>query len=320
MSNKTKVWIIVAIFLIFTGYIVFCVAMNKLNWDFTKLSTNKLETNKYEINNNFKDIKIITDTADIIFVTSEESNSLVVCDEQENVKHLVKVKDNTLLIEVDDNRKWYEHIGINFVTPKITIYLPENEYGELLIESSTGDINVPEKFKFKSVDILEDTGDIENYASVYEDIRIRTSTGDIHTENIIANRIDLATSTGKIEVINTNCIDNIKIKVSTGKTNIIDTNCKNLLSNGSTGNIYLENVIVTEKISIKRSTGDVKFKDSDANDIFIKTDTGNVIGSFLTNKVFFVETDTGSIDVPKTIADEKCEVITNTGDIKITVK
>ena len=172
--KKIIIWIVIVFLIIFVG----CIIGGGL------IGTNNFETNKHEINDNFKDIKIMTDTADIVFVTSEEQNSLVVCDEQKNVKHLVKIKDNNLLIEVDDNRKWYEHIDINFNTPKITIYLPKNEYGKLWVESSTGDINIPKNFKFKSIDILEDTGNIVNYASVYENIKIKTSTGNIHTENI----------------------------------------------------------------------------------------------------------------------------------------
>ena len=307
--KKTIIWIVIIFFLV----LVVGIILGSL------ITTEQLETNEYEIKDNFKDIKITTDTADIMFVTSEQSNGLVVCDEQKNTNHLVEVKENTLFIDVTDNRKWYEHIGINFSTSKITIYLPKNEYGELLIESSTGDINIPKNFKFESIDILEDTGNITNYASVYKNIKAKTSTGNIHIQNVFANIIDLSTSTGKVDIIDVNCSDDIKINVSTGKTNIVNTNCKNLLSKGSTGNISLKNVIATEKFSIERSTGDVKFKDSDASDIFVRTDTGNVTGTLLTDKVFFAETDTGNIDVPKVIADEKCEVITDTGDIKITV-
>ena len=220
--------------------------------------TVKLETNEYEIKENFKNIKIITDTTDIDFVLSENLNTVIICEEQKNIKHSVNVKENTLLIEVDDNRKWYEHIGIS--TSKITVYLPKSEYGELIMESDTG---------------------------------------NIHIENINANKLDLSTSTGNLKIVN--------------------TKCKNLFSESDTGNILLENVIASEKFKIETDTGNVKFKDSDASDIFVKTDTGNVTGNLLTDKVIFAESDTGNVDVPKVITDEKCEIITDTGDIKITI-
>ncbi|MBE6148484.1 MAG: DUF4097 domain-containing protein [Firmicutes bacterium] len=319
MNKKTKIWFFVASSLVLVGCIIFGGVMTMFKWDFTKLSTNKFETNKYEINDNFKDIKITTNTPDIEFVYFEDSHGRVVCNEQKNLKHSVIVKDNTLLIDVVDSRKWYEYIGINFKSPKITIYLPEGEYGKLSIKSNTGDINIPKKFKFKSIDVLLSTGNIMNNASVRDNIKIKTTTGNILIENISANILDLSTSTGKVDIENVNCHSDINVKVSTGKTNIVNTNCKNIISRGSTGNIYLDNVIATEKLSIKRDTGRVKFKDCDAKEIYVNTNTGDVQGNLLTNKVFFIQSDTGKIDVPKTISEEKCEIITDTGDIKITI-
>ena len=262
--------------------------------------TVKLETKEYEINDKFNDIEIITDSADIEFILSEKLNTLVVCDEQKNINHSVRVKNNTLLIKVNDNRKWYEYININFGKTKITIYLPKNEYGELFIDSDTGNINIPNNFNFNSIDIIDDTGNVKNYASVNDNIKIKTSTGNIHIENINANIIDLSASTGNIKIVNAKCV--------------------NLLSKVDTGNVLLKNVVATEKFIIETDTGNVKFVASDASDIFVKTDTGNVTGSLLTDKVIFAKSDTGNIDVPKIIADEKCEITTDTGDIKITIE
>ena len=87
-----------------------------------------------------------------------------------------------------------------------------------------------------------------------------------------------------------------------------------------TGNILLDNIIATGKLAIETDTGNVSFEACDASEAFIKTDTGNVTGSFLTDKVVFAESDTGNIDIPKVIADEKCEIITDTGNIKITIE
>ena len=63
--------------------------------------------------------------------------------------------------------------------------------------------------------------------------------------------------------------------------------------------------------------GDVEFNGCDADEIYVKTNAGNVTGSFLSNKVFIVDTDTGSVDVPKTETGGRCEINTHTGDIKI---
>ena len=87
----------------------------------------------------------------------------------------------------------------------------------------------------------------------------------------------------------------------------------------SSGDISLKNVISTEKISVERSTGDVTLDRSDAAELFIMTSTGDVEGSLLTNKVFITKTDTGRIDVPNSIIGGRCEITTDTGDIKISI-
>ena len=320
MRTRTKVWLIIATSFVLVGGIIFVGVMSMLEWDFTKLSTGKYETNDHEIAENFKSISIITNTADIVLLPSENSKTSVSCYEQRNVKHLVAVNDGALVIEVVDTRKWYEHIGINFGTPKITVYIPQGEYGKLSIKSSTGDVEIPKEFKFENIDISESTGNVTNYASASEDIIIKTSTGNIHVENVSANTIDLSVSTGEVTVSDVTCEGDVKINVSTGKTNLTNIRCKNLVSTGNTGAISLKNVIAAEKFSIERSTGDVKFDGCDAAEISIETDTGDVRGCLLTDKIFIVQTDTGDVDVPKTVTGGKCEITTSTGDINISIK
>lgn len=319
MSKKTKIWLVIAASLVLVGGIIFGSVMTMLKWDFTKLSTNKYETKNYEINEDFSGISINANTADIKLKPSEDAKCRVLCYEQKNMPYLVYVKDQTLVIEAVDARKWYEYIGINFGTPKITVYLPKSQYTELFIQESTGDIEVPKDFKFDSVDISLSTGDVYFCASASEIIKIKTSTGDICVENISAGSLDLSVSTGKVTASGVSCQGDVTVGVSTGKAKLTDISCKSVISSGSTGDISLNNVIATEKFSIKRSTGDVKIDSSDAGEIFIKTDTGDVVGSLLTEKVFITHTDTGKVNVPKTVSGGRCEISTDTGDIKINI-
>ena len=297
---KTKVWLLIAASLVLIGSILFAGVMSTLGWDFTKLSTGKFETNTYEISQAFDAISMDTDTADIVFALSEDGICKVVCYEQENAKHSAAVENDTLTICVADEREWYEHIGINFSTPKITVYLPKTEYTKLLIHGATSDVEISNDFMFKSVDIS-------------------LSTGDICIENVSAGALDLSVSTGKITVSHVTCDGDVKIDVSTGKTDMTDVRCKNLISSGDTGDISLKNVIATEKFSIERSTGDVKLEKSDAAEIYIETDTGDVTGTLLSEKVFIAQTDTGCVDVPKTATGGKCEIETDTGNIRISI-
>lgn len=281
MSRKTKIWLVIAALFVLIGGLIFAGVMNMLKWDFTKLSTSKYETNSYEIGENYKDISILTETADIEFLLSENEKTSVVCREEASAKHAVGVKEGKLTIEVNDTRKWYEHIGINFSFPKITVYLPQKEYGALNVKGSTSGVSLSEELRFKSVDIA-------------------VSTGDITLENTSA--------------------EDVEISVSTGKTSAVNLNCTSFTSKGSTGDVYLKNVIATDKLSLKRNTGNITLEKCDAAEITIKNDTGYVKGSLLSEKVFTASASTGKVDVPKTTSGGKCEITTSTGDIKITIE
>ena len=75
MKKSTKIWLVIATCLLLAVGIVFGGVMTMLKWDFTKLSTVKYETNNYELNTEFENISIITNTSDIIFLPSENDKT-----------------------------------------------------------------------------------------------------------------------------------------------------------------------------------------------------------------------------------------------------
>ena len=318
MKKATKAWLIAAGILILTGCVLFAVLLSGLKWDFSKLSTGKYETNIYEVDKTFGNISFTTDTADISFALSDDGKCRVECYEEENAKHSVSVEDDILTVKINDKRAWYDYIGFNFESPKITVYLPETEYKALFIEECTGNVELPKDCSFGSVDISVTTGNVNIFAAIRDEAKVKTSTGNIRAENISAETLDFSVTTGTVTVSNVVCKGDVSVNVSTGKANLTDISCKNLTSSGSTGNLSLNNVIAEEMMSVKRSTGDIIVKDCDAAEIYMKTSTGSVFGNFLSDKVFVTDTGTGSVNVPETVTGGKCEIKTSTGDIKIT--
>lgn len=290
-----------------------------LKWDFTKLSTVKYETNSYDINENYNNISVLTKTADVLFVPSDSRKTSVICLEEKNMKHTVTVQNDTLVIEAVDTRKWYEHIGISFGNAKITVYIPQGEYGALSVKSSTGDIKIPKELGFQSIAVSGSTSDVYCRASVSDTVDIKLSTGDINLQDIRIGKAKLTVSTGDIILKSVNCDGELEVNVDTGKTKLTDVLCNNVISKGDTGDIALYNVIAKDSFSITRDIGDVKFEKSDAAEITVKTSTGDVKGSLLSGKIFIAESSTGDVQVPKTTSGGKCEIITSTGDINIAV-
>lgn len=319
MRKATKKWLILATSLILVGGLIFGGVIAMLKWDFTKLSTVKYQTNTYEIGDAFTNISIKTDTADIIFALSDDGKCKVECYEEENAQHSVTVKDGTLTVELIDKKAWYDYIGINLGSPKITVYLPKTEYSSLLIKEHTGDIVMPKDFNFEGVNISLSTGDVDFCASTSKLLKIKASTGDINIKNISVGELDLSVSTGKVTVTGANCVGDITVGVSTGKAYFTDVKCNNITTNGNTGDITFKNVVAKENFTIERSTGDVTFDGCDATEISVKTDTGDVRGSLLSGKKFITTTDTGDIKVPESTSECECKIATNTGDIEITL-
>lgn len=320
MRKATKVWLIIGAALVLAGCVIFTGVMTGLKWDFTKLSTMEYETSIYEISRNFEDISIDTDTADIVFVLSEDGVCKVECYEATKAGHDVFVEDGVLTIRVTDGRNWYDHIGLNITYPRITVYLPATELGTLVIREATGDVEIPKDFSFQNADVDLSTGSADFGASVSAALRIESRTGDISVKQMSAGSLELAVTTGRITAKGVSCRGDVTVKVSTGKMNLADLVCENLTATGSTGDMTFKNVTAVETISVCGSTVDVKLDGCDAGALFVETDTGDVTGSLLTDKIFAVHTDTGSVDVPPSGKGGRCEITTDTGDIKITVK
>lgn len=320
MSKTIKIWFIIAAFLIVFGFVLFVGVMLVYDLDFTKLSTMKYETNTYEVNGEFDKISINVDTTQIEFVPSDDKSCRIVCFEKEKMKHSAIVQDKTLMIDIVDTRKWYNYIGISIGSPKMTIYLPQNEYTSLFIDTHTGDIAIPKDFTFETLKINGNTADVECLASVLNSVEIKLSTGNIKIDSVLAGEIRLASTTGKIKINSVSSKGNIEIETTTGAVNLTDVTCTDFTAESHTGTILLKNVVASNRFFIKNNTGDVKFENSDAAQISVKTSTGDVTGTLLSEKVFITETSTGSIRLPKTITGGKCEITTSTGDIKIDIK
>ena len=319
MRKTTQKWLIAAACLTALGLVLCTGAVAVLGWDFSGLSTMRYEMNTYAPRGNFDSISIDVDTAKIELVPSEDGKCRVVCYEAEKVKHSVTVESETLVIETVDTRAWYEHIGIYFESPRMTVYLPQEEYASLSTDTATGDVTIPGDFAFEAVKIRSDTGEVHCLASVSGTAEMRTHTGDITLNDLSAGALSLASNTGEVRISSVVCNGMVDVETDTGDVKLADVTCADLIAESDTGTITLTNVTALGRFLIETDTGDVKFESCDASDISVKTDTGDVKGTLLSEKVFITESDTGRVDVPKTITGGRCEIETETGDIKIDI-
>ena len=315
-----KGWMIVSVILVLVGIGICLGGMFLLGFDFKKLDAQPLETNTYAVNEAFERISIQADTDKITFLPAEGKACRVECRESKRVTHEIAVENKTLTVRTVDKNTWFSRIGLHLDTPAITVYLPERAYNSLDIDTDTGDVKIPGGFTFRSLKIQGDTSDVDCGASASDRMEITLSTGDIDLAGIRTGDLTLSVSTGEITVDSTECGGDVSIRVSTGRVKLVGLACGNLSTDGSTGDVTLKDTVASGAFRIERSTGDVKFDNADAGEINVKTSTGDVTGTLRSEKIFFAESDTGKISVPKSVTGGKCEITTETGDIEIEIK
>lgn len=277
MTKKAVIWGIV---LIVAGLILGTVALFTMDFDFTKMNTKKLTTNTHIVEEEFQNIVLATTTCDIRLVMSEDDTCRVACLESEKLRFAVLVADDTLTITGKDTRKWYDHIGIHVSNPKVTVYLPKENYESLTINNTTGDVAVEKGFTFQNANVHETTGDIDWSGSNAVNLALETTTGDI--------------------------------KLSTATTDVLAVKT-------TTGDIALEGTTAVA-LSAKATTGDIRFDRFDARTMNIKTTSGDVTGTLLTAKQFETHSTTGDVTVPHdTKATDACKITVTTGDIRIAI-
>ena len=320
MKRGMLIWLIVAASLVVAGALLFVGALMMARFDFKMFGSVKYDTNSYEFEETIGDITVDTNTAHVKILPSDDGVVRVVCKEEEKLQHTVTVEDGTLSIRLVDTRRWYNYIHLfSFDTDEITVFLPRGEYGALTVNVSTGDVEVPAEYSFKSVKIKGSTAHATCRAEVREDLNIELTTGAVKVENTKVGAMWLTTSTGRIQVFSVVCEGDASLNVTTGDTDMRDVTCRSLTSRGTTGEMELERVIATEKFSIARDTGDVEFDRCDAAEIYVETSTGDVEGTLLSEKTFFAYSDTGHVNVPRTMSGGRCEVTCSTGHIELSV-
>ncbi|MBR7078004.1 MAG: DUF4097 family beta strand repeat protein [Clostridia bacterium] len=315
-----KVFLIIAAVLVTLGIVLTGAAFAIGSFSFKSLDTGEVVTETATVDEAFSKIEVSSSIADVVFERSVDGNASVVCVEREARRFDVKVENGTLKVTQEKRKNWFADFNFfSFKKTSATLRLPAESYESLKIESDTGDISVPKDFSFGSAGIQSDTGGVTLECPVSGLLKVKTSTGDIKISGTTAGELDLKASTGRITVDSVACAGRFAVSVSTGKTVLTSVTCKDLVSNGSTGTLTLTDVIASGRFDIERDTGDVKFNRCDAAEIKVETDTGDVTGTLLTEKVFITKTDTGKVSVPSAASGGRCEIETDTGDIKISI-
>ena len=230
--------------------------MMALNWKFSKLSTVKWETNEHAVSG-FENITVLSDTANVTISPSATGEYGVVLREQENATHTVTVENGTLKVELNRTRKWYENIGLSFGVPRITVTVPQQEYGKISVAVTTGKVSI--------------TG-----LTCTEDVNISATTGNVSLADITCRNLTAGGSTGNLTMKNVLAAGAFSIKHTTGDVHFDGCDAAEISVHATTGNV--EGTLRTEKVfTADTTTGKVSVPaSSSGGKCDIRTTTGNI--------------------------------------------
>lgn len=300
MKTAKKVWLIIAVCLVVIGAIICFASIKSLDFDFAKFDTAEFKTKTYTVEEAFNNISILGSECDIDFKLADDGICKIECAEGENLSHFIEVKDNRLVIERIDERKWYEYIGVYYGEIHLTVYLPDYSYDSLVIASFSGNVEISKDFAFNNAEINTSSGDISFTARVDEKLKLGSSSGEIYTSEVRPKELKVDSSSGDIS------LDSIE--------------CEKLIAKSGSGEIELNNVLVSGDLEAKSTSGDIKLEDCDAETVYLQSNSGDIDGRLLSQKTFDVTTASGEVSVPSGTSGGKCRIVTTSGDIDMQVK
>lgn len=313
MKKRTLIALIVAAALILVGGMIVVLGLSFAGS--AEDPVTMLVESEHTVTEAFESVLIDTEDCNVDFVVSNgDADPHVVIRERERTSHRVLVEDGTLKIKMVDERRWQDHIGINWETMAMTVYLPQRQYENVRVTTATGHIQIPEVFSAQEMTLRSDTGRVVCNAKVTDDLSCFTATGSITVRGAGTEKIRLHSNTGNITLSEITGKE-IGIDNDTGRTEAENVNCEVLSCESDTGDVVLRDVLADRLLQVRADTGDVRIEDSDAGSVDIETNTGDVSGHFLTPKWFSAKSDAGRVNVPNTPEGNDCRIETDTGDI-----
>lgn len=302
MRNAKKTAMMAAGACIAAGLLIILAAMIWIRFDVRRLNTVRFETKTYPVPESFRHIDVRDVDCDVRLLLSEDGSCRVVSTESDRIVNRVEVRDDTLTITRNDERRWYERFSIWWGGDlTLTVYLPEQEYQSLFLKTVSGDISVPEQLGFAAAALSSISGDISFLARTDGGLTITSTSGGIRGGNAAGGDVRVTTVSGDVR------LSGVTARALRVKT--------------TSGEIGLRSVTAEQEADVQSTSGDVELDGFDAPSIRIRTVSGEVEGGLLSPKAFETHTTSGEVRVPPSDpSGGTCSVTTTSGDIVIRIE
>lgn len=324
MKKSTIVILIVSLCLLVSGVIIcggVLLLYDNFAFDFENNGNVSYAERTETLSEKFVNVDADSLSGGIELFPSSADECVIECSESDNVRFDIKVDGDTLMVKRIDTRKWYQFIRIGFSKEYIKIYLPQGEYKDIALKTSSGKIVVNDGLTCDNLTATSTSGSIRAYTLNAEDtIELYSTSGSVVADTITAKNLTTSSTSGKTTIGNLEISGALDANATSGNIEISQVNCNSVSVDNSSGSIVLSGVISESSFDVSNTSGKIELLGCDAQSLDIKNISGGVRGTLLSDKVFVASSTSGKVRVPDTTQGGVCKVRTTSGSIDIDIK
>ncbi len=281
------------------------------------LSNTKYADRSFRIVGDFDGISVDVASEDVTFIKTDGENR-VEAHVDEDKKITVDVRDNILYVRSDNEN--FKMFSFGTEETYIKVYLNSGKSDkDLNIDTASGDVYIESGFGFGNMKVSTASGDVKTLGTKAETFEVSTASGNVYAENVEINGAAVMSSASGDHTVIDSTFGSLKSDTSSGDAKITGTTVKGHFErNSSSGETGISKT-TTDTFRGDSTSGDLVFEKFDAHRLHIETSSGDVNGTFISGKIFTVDTSSGDIDVPRDEGTDVCEIETTSGDVNIKI-
>lgn len=306
MKKATKIALITAAVLIVLGLILAALVFASSDpfsaYQNAGSGTIDIEHKDQQITEAFDSIEITDVPCDVQILPSTDGKCSVSYTDSRLFTHEIRVKDGTLTIQYKDISTWMDNLFTIYTGELyVNVYLPENAYEELDIQTTSGNVRVAEDFTFEQAELSSTSGDITFLGGTTDELELSTTSGSVEVSGADHQRLDASSTSGQVTL--------------SGLT------AQKLSASSVSGDVRLENVTVLDHTDLETTSGDIILDRLESGTLSASAVSGSISGTTTSPKDFDADTVSGNIRLPDPDATAgRWDLSTTSGSIHIEVK
>jgi len=212
------------------------------------------------------------------------------------------ISSNSGTLNISGFTDWYALFKLNLFwhTSKVTITLPANWKGNVVINGQSGNVSVSGLQRENTVDI-------------------KTGSGNLQVADCTLSSLNLNQNSGNISINTTKILNTLSVQGRSGNLKINSSECKYGNLEISSGNVNLTEFTAEETLIASTHSGNITLTKVDSPSLTLHSDSGNISGTIASEKIFTVSTNSGTVNVPASSGTETCEITTKSGNVNIKI-